>query len=402
MKKKLWLSLFLLLCILMAVPAPLSGAAQSSVTKSKAAKEVYKNTLRTVKGKIYYYNSKGKTVKNCWKTINGKRYYFTSKGSAATGWRTIEKKRYNFSSSGIMRTGWYTYKKKSYYFSPKSGIMYTGWKTIDHKTYHFSSSGILEKNKWISSKYVDKNGVYDPTKKLPMAGLQTKLKKAIRGFPGTWSVYVKNLDTDESFSINNKKMYAASLIKLYAMGAAYERINQKKLKESSIRETIRSMITVSSNDAFNTVVHRIGKTGINSWCRKNGYTQTNQGHGLSPSSNNYGLSNGSGSNMTSVRDCGIFLEKVYRGTCVSKSASSKMLSFLKQQQRRSKIPAGVPTGVTVANKTGETDDYTHDAAIVYSKGARYIICVMAHTPGSGWYNARNITKLSKIAYQYFN
>lgn len=79
-----------------------------------------------------------------------------------------------------------------------------------------------------------------------------------------------------------------------------------------------------------------------------------------------------------------------------------MLSFLKQQQRRSKIPAGVPTGVTVANKTGETDDYTHDAAIVYSKGARYIICVMAHTPGSGWYNARNITKLSKIAYQYFN
>lgn len=186
------------------------------------------------------------------------------------------------------------------------------------------------------------------------------------------------------------------------MAAAYEKIDQGKLSESSVKSTINSMITVSSNDAFNTIVKKIGTSYINKWCKANGYTGTNQGHGLSPSSNNSGLTNGSGSNMTTVKDCGKLLESIYRGTCVSKSASKKMLKHLKGQQRRSKIPAGVPSGVTVANKTGETDDTTHDAAIVYSKGADYIICVMARCPGYAWSAASNITKLSRITYNYFN
>lgn len=280
--------------------------------------------------------------------------------------------------------------------------MSTGWKTISGKKYYFNSNGTMVKDDWVSSKYLDKNGVYDATKKPTMAKLEKQLRSAIKGYSGTWSVYVKNLDTNESICINNKKIYAASLIKLYAMGAAYERIKQGKLSESSVKSTINSMITVSSNDSFNTIVRKVGTTYINSWCKANGYTETNQGHGLSPSSNNSGLSNGSGSNVTTVKDCGKFLESVYRGTCVSKSASKKMLTHLKGQQRRSKIPAGTPKGVTVANKTGETDDTTHDAAIVYSKGADYIICVMVNAPGYAWSASGNITKLSRITYNYFN
>ncbi len=86
----------------------------------------------------------------------------------------------------------------------------------------------------------------------------------------------------------------------------------------------------------------------------------------------------------------------------TEAASQKMLSYLKRQQRRSKIPAGVPGGVVVANKTGETNNYTHDAAIVYSKNATYILVVMGSTPGSGWSSAGNITSLSRLAYNYLN
>lgn len=301
-----------------------------------------------------------------------------------------------------MRTGWYKKGTRTYYFNPKSGVMTTGWKTIVGNKYHFSSSGVMTKNTWISGKYLDKNGIYDASKKQPLSQLEKQLRSAIRGYSGTWTIYVKNLDTNESICINNKKIYAASLIKLYAMSAAYEKIEQGKLRESSISSTIRSMISVSSNDAFNTVVKRIGKTYINKWCKNNGYTGTRQIHGLSPSSNNSGLRTGSGSNVTTVKDCGLLLESIYRGTCVSKSASKKMLGHLKAQQRRSKIPAGIPSGVTVANKTGETNDTTHDAAIVYSKGADYIICVMARCPGHAWYSARNIPRLSRITYNFFN
>lgn len=442
MRKKLFITV--LLALLLAGILPSFAADHSTgVTVSAASKVKYKNKLRTVGKKIYYYNSKGKIVKNCWKTISGKRYYFTKDGSAATGitviskkryifsykgvlqksrfctfgskkyyanssgrvstgWKTIKSKRYLFASTGIMQTGWYTASGKTYYLSPSTGAMATGWTKIGSKKYYFNSKGVMAKNTWIGQRYVNASGVYDSSKKLPLSNLQKELKSAINSCPGTWSVYVKNLDTNESFTINNCRVYAASLIKLYAMSAAYERIKQGKFKESSVKSTISDMITVSDNTAFNTIVRKVGTTYINSWCKANGYTGTNQGHGLSPSSNNYGLSNGTGSNVTTVADCGKLLESIYRGTCVSKSASSKMLSYLKKQTRRSKIPAGVPKGVTVANKTGETDDNTHDAAIVYSKGADYILVVMGDTPGSGWYSAANITKFSKIVYNYFN
>lgn len=433
---------FLLLCFVSS--GSLTSAAEIPQAEVQSSPQIVcKSTFQTVNGKLYYYNSKGQLLKKTWKTINKKRYYFyadghaatgssviskkrylfsntgvllkngfktvngkkyyvNSKGIVSTGFKTIKKKRYCFTSTGVMRTGWYKKGSNSYYFNPKTGIMTTGWKTIDGHKYYFNTNGTMVTNDWVGSKYLDKNGIYDSTKKFTLKKLEKQLRSAMNSYYGTWSIYVKNLDTNETICINNKKIYAASLIKLYAMGAAYDRIKQGRLKESSVSGTINSMITVSSNDAFNSIVRSVGTSYINTWCKANGYNDTNQGHGLSPSSNNYGLSNSSGSNVTTVKDCGKFLESVYRGTCVSKSASKKMLNHLKKQQRRSKIPAGIPKGVTIANKTGETDDTTHDAAIVYSKGADYIICIMANTPGSGWSSASNIPKLSRIVYNYFN
>ncbi len=233
--------------------------------------------------------------------------------------------------------------------------------------------------------------------------LENRLEKQIKGYSGTWSVYVKNLDTGASLIINNKKMYAASLIKLYALGTAYDKIEKGKLKESSVSGTLRSMITVSDNDSFNLIVKRLGTTAIDKWCEKNGYTQTQQRHGTRPASNFSGtVSRKGGTNLTSVKDVGKLLERIYKGKCVSKSASKKMRSFLRQQQRRSKIPAGIPGGVKVLNKTGETDDYTHDAAIVYSKGANYILVVMGRCPGYAWSAASKIPLISRTVYRYFN
>lgn len=435
-----------------------------SQVRVKNKNPAYKNKLKKTGGKIYYYNSRGELVKRHWRTVKDKRYYFTKTGAAATGPAKIRGIRYLFGSRGVLRrSGFYKCDGNTYYVNARGKIQ-TGWKKINNNLYFFDNAGILQKNRWvrhgdnlyyvnsagilqknrwiqyggktyyvnsagvmqkncwikvgnsiyhvdsagalqknqwIDGKYVGENGVYDPDKKDLMV-LKTKMEDSIRSYRGSWSVYMKNLETGQYFSINNRSVYAASLIKLYAMGAVYSRIAQGKISESSVSSTISSMITVSDNTSFNTIVKKVGLTYINQWCKENGYTGTNQGHGLSPSSNNYGLKNGTGSNVTSVADCGKFLESVYRGTCVSASASRKMLGYLKRQQRRSKIPAGVPGGVVVANKTGETNNYTHDAAIVYSKNAAYILVVMGSTPGSGWSSAGNITSLSRLAYNYLN
>lgn len=224
-------------------------------------------------------------------------------------------------------------------------------------------------------------------------------------YQGEWSVYVKNLKSGKSISLNSKPMYSASLIKLFALGAAYQKIEDGNLTESGVSKWLESMITVSSNDSFNSIERTIGLKYTTDWCQENGYTDTFAEHGLNPSSNSWGLYyySNSGKNMTSVEDVGHFLENVYRGKCVSAEASEKMLEFLKAQQFIQKIPAGVPDGIVTANKTGETEESCHDAAIVFSYECDYILVVMTESEtGKSWGHDSEIAELSKLVYNYFN
>lgn len=51
------------------------------------------------------------------------------------------------------------------------------------------------------------------------------------------------------------------------------------------------------------------------------------------------------SNMTSAKDAGLILEKIYKAECVSAKYSKEMLNLLLHQTRRWKIPAGLPSGI---------------------------------------------------------
>ncbi len=244
--------------------------------------------------------------------------------------------------------------------------------------------------------------VLDTGRKPKLAALKEKLKKKVIGLSGNFSIYVKDLKTGESISINNRRMYAASLIKLYAMGAAYEKIGSGKLKEDEVSGKIRRMIASSDNSCFNSLVMKVGLDYTNRWISSHGFADTKVCHGCKPADNSFGTRSASSLNRTSAADCALFLESVYRGKCVSRAYSKKMLEHLKAQTRRGKIPAGVPLGVTVANKTGETDDTSHDAAIVYSPGGDYILVVMVTAPGNGWNKPGEIAAISRMTYAYFN
>ena len=166
------------------------------------------------------------------------------------------------------------------------------------------------------------------------------------------------------------------------------------------------MITVSDNESFNELVRLQTASGvfadgaekINAYLEKEGYTATTVQHVLSPSvSTDPGLG---GRNMTSVGDCGKLLDRIYRGTCVSKKDSEKMLDLLLSQEVTWKIPAGVPAEAKIANKTGETDDDQHDIAIIYGEKTTYILCVMSENGGET--AGANIQALSGIVYNYLN
>lgn len=228
---------------------------------------------------------------------------------------------------------------------------------------------------------------------------------------GTWSVYVCNLLKDSDGTINDTPMQAASLIKLYIMGAVYENYGTIAQSHNSeeIDSNISAMISVSDNDAANTLVNWLGNGNdaagmakVNNFCQEHGFTSTQMNRLLLAGKEN-------GDNYTSVKDCGIFLKQIYQvvnGTLPSSTlANADAMYFqLKTQQRKNKIPAQLPEGVGTANKTGELDTVENDAAIIYdtAKGIDLVVCFMSQDLTDTGAAQSTIAADARAIYGYYN
>lgn len=228
---------------------------------------------------------------------------------------------------------------------------------------------------------------------------------------GTWSVYVCNLLKDSDGTINDTPMQAASLIKLYIMGAVYENYGTIAQSHNSeeIDSNISAMISVSDNYAANTLVNWLGNGNdaagmakVNNFCQEHGFTSTQMNRLLLAGKEN-------GDNYTSVKDCGTFLKQIYQvvnGTLPSSTlANADAMYFqLKTQQRKNKIPAQLPEGVGTANKTGELDTVENDAAIIYdtAKGIDLVVCFMSQDLTDTGAAQSTIAADARAIYGYYN
>ena len=228
---------------------------------------------------------------------------------------------------------------------------------------------------------------------------------------GSWSVYICDLAGGSEASVNNTPMQAASLIKLFIMGAVYENYDSlsQQYGSDTLNNYLTPMITVSDNDAANSLVSCLGNGDstagmqkVNSFCKAHGYTSTSMGRLLL-------ASNEFGDNYTSAYDCGKFLKEIYQicaGTVQAPTLShaEDMYALLKQQQRSNKIPAALPEGVSVANKTGELSDVENDAGILYNthKGNDLVIVFLSQNLTSTGNAQNTIAQLSRNIYLYYN
>ena len=234
--------------------------------------------------------------------------------------------------------------------------------------------------------------------------LTEKINSIISNKSGQWSVYVKNLKTGMEVEINNKEFIAASVIKLYNMITLYDEINKGNMEMTeNLKSNLEQMITVSSNSASNFIVAQIGNGSftkgaeIVTTCATNmGCTGTYEQHELF---NDHIPAHGI--NRTSVRDCGLVLEKIYLKQCVSPHYDAEMLELLKNQKKAHKIPAKLPKEVVVANKTGENSNVEADVGIVFSPQCDYIICISAERFGES-NPVSTISTVSECVYDFFN
>lgn len=270
--------------------------------------------------------------------------------------------------------------------------------------YALMNSGGTEE--WVPWNEIDErrhNGWFIKNYSLGLDALTSQIENYIAGKSGKWGVYVKNLDNGEFMVINDGQYSSASIIKLFVMAATYNEIAYGSVQKTPrVAELLKQMITVSDNYSSNQLVringggsYERGFEGENAHSYSIGAINTQHKSLFS----GYGDYVSYGRNLVSPLDCGIVLEQIYNGTLVSEEYSAEMLSLLKGQQRRNKIPYPLPSGTVTGNKTGETSSVESDVAIVYSPACDYVICVTTNNASDG---ISGIRKISSMTYDYFN
>ncbi|MCD7884223.1 MAG: class A beta-lactamase-related serine hydrolase, partial [Lachnospiraceae bacterium] len=190
------------------------------------------------------------------------------------------------------------------------------------------------------------------------------------------------------------QLKSASVLKAFIMAAFYDRVltptsEEKRIvieeyTEEELNSFVSKMITISDNEAANTLVTLLGEGDVrkgmdevNAYLEENGFTGTSMGRLFLEQ-------NPSGDNYTTSNDCMRLMESIYQGTCVSEFASAQMYDYLKQQTLTGKIPSALAgEEAIIANKTGELagdyGDYVeNDIAIVASEDESYVLCILSN------------------------
>lgn len=250
------------------------------------------------------------------------------------------------------------------------------------------------------------------------ASLQNVIQKELEGAPGNYGIIIKNLKTDEYYSFNPQKTFlSASLYKLWVMGTVYQQIKDGALHEDdvlsqeisvlneefyldpetaeetegtmtlSVKNALTQMITISDNYAALLLAEKVKLPSIASFLLTNSLTQSKVGtEGDAPTVTPYDISH--------------FLEKLYKREMIDKQKSEEMLSLLKKQQINDKIPKYLPKEIVIAHKTGQLGEFSHDAGLVFTPKADYLIVILSEsdTPALA---EETMAKISLAVYNYF-
>ena len=156
------------------------------------------------------------------------------------------------------------------------------------------------------------------------------------------------------------------------------------------------MITRSSNLATNILVERLGAKQVTATMEQLGCHGLNVLRGVEDGKayrlglNNTVCAGGLTKLMTSLA----------LGTAVSENASGQMVDILSAQEHKKCIPAGVPSGVRCANKTGWNTGICHDTSIVFPPGRQpYILTVLTSGLNEATDGPELIRAISRCVYE---
>ncbi len=173
---------------------------------------------------------------------------------------------------------------------------------------------------------------------------------------------------------------------------------ERKVDEmATLFDLNHAMITYSSNMATNLIIQLVGAEESTQAMRNLGAKNITIKRGLfDMKAFEAGINN-----ETTARDLGIIFEHLARGTAVSPELDAKMVEVLKDQFYRDVIPAMLPDGVVVANKTGSISGVVHDSGIVFlPDGQSYVLVILSKNLPENRIGTETGAALSKMIYDF--
>lgn len=212
---------------------------------------------------------------------------------------------------------------------------------------------------------------------------------------GNLSIYFKNLTTGESVIIDgDRKYYMASLYKVILTLYILERIKQDKLSLDTkvasgsaitIKEALNKIVTESNNEYAQTLAEKYG------WFNIEGVMKKKLGIEFSFNTKL----------EVTIKNIGVLFEEIALSIKVSDIESQYLLKLLGDQQKISKLPKYLPKNIYSHNKTGEFENYSHDAGIFYTPKANYILIFMSKTDNPAQTDEQ-MAQMSKEIYEESN
>jgi beta-lactamase class A len=256
--------------------------------------------------------------------------------------------------------------------------------------------------------------------------LQHTLENLTTGFKGDVGIYVKDLHTGKTASINADSIFpTASMVKVPILIGIMDKLNKGELKyhqeltykdslfyagsdllaslkhneKVELSKVIMLMLTTSDNTASLWLQSLAGTgTRINQILDSIGYTATrvnSRTPGREAGRDKFGWG------QTSPKEMASLFEALANRTLMDASSSEKMLRLLGRNYWDEEALSQIPPDVFVASKNGAVNASRSEVVYVSGKNARYVFCICTKNNkdtswelnNEAWELARKVSKL---------
>lgn len=260
--------------------------------------------------------------------------------------------------------------------------------------------------------------------------LQLKLNKLVTGFNGNVGIYVKNLRTGKTASVNADTIFpTASMIKVPIMCGVFDQIEKGNLKYNMLLtykdsllyegvdilgsfkdgEKIRLSkvqmlsITTSDNTASLWLQKLAGEVNINSWLEQNGFKDTrlnSRTPGREANQRKYGWG------QTTPREMAALAEKIRSGKAVNAAASERMYRNMTRIYFDDVALSQIPPFIQAASKQGAVNASRSEVVLVNAPHGDYVFCIITKNQTDTAWEPSNegwqlIRKLSEMLWNYY-